>query len=568
MILYFAGNQWVEPKDWEQVIDTHPDDPAAQPGYAAAKAEIDHTRLFDCATKAITNPGSPDADLFCCGHSLLADGRLITAGGTQHWPIDGKDLHAAHWSGTLDSWLFEPHSAGWLKTGSLNEIPNPNPNETQDFGVLGGGRWYPTVITLASGHAMAHCGHPVIGFFSEFSGFDTRHNNTTPEVFDPANNAWTVIDTALGVSEAHDYAPYYPRMHVIPGSGDVLVVQPLYSKTVTYSDPPKTNLESSNPLDTAPPYHVDVKDNSLFYSVTTRQVTAGFPGPQSLDPIYLNTLFTSQQTTSVMLPLLHEENYRPFVLLCGAVQPLIADLAPSSEPIRWIPTPPRALTDPATGYPPVRNFANATLLPTGDVVVTGGVTKYKYQESDGVRAVEIFNRATGWVDQGRGPSACETRGYHSSALLMPDGRVWTAGGEEEWNNGIPNLSIELFEPDYYSVADRVAVVHSPSKLTYGESFTVTFSPTKAKTPIERVALLRNGSCTHAFDADQRYVSVPFTSHGTRLTVTAPPNATIAPPGFYMLWLIDRNGLPCKLAPFIQLTGQVSDISYIFPVTLG
>src|SRR6516225_7491627 len=87
MILYFAGNQWVEPKVWEQVIDTHPDDPAAQPGYAAAKAEIDHTRLFDCATKAITNPGSPDADLFCCGHSLLADGRLITAGGTQHWPI-------------------------------------------------------------------------------------------------------------------------------------------------------------------------------------------------------------------------------------------------------------------------------------------------------------------------------------------------------------------------------------------------------------------------------------------------------------------------------------------------
>jgi hypothetical protein len=114
----------------------------------------------------------------------------------------------------------------------------------------------------------------------------------------------------------------------------------------------------------------------------------------------------------------------------------------------------------------------------------------------------------------------------------------------------------------------VSIVRSPSSLSYGESFTVEFSPTRSNTPIERVALLRNGSCTHAFDADQRYVSVPFTSHGTTLTVTAPPNATVAPPGFYMLWLIDMEGLPCKVAPFIQLTGRVRDISYIFPVTLG
>jgi hypothetical protein len=81
---------------------------------------------------------------------------------------------------------------------------------------------------------------------------------------------------------------------------------------------------------------------------------------------------------------------------------------------------------------------------------------------------------------------------------------------------------------------------------------VQFNPTSANTPIARVVLIRLGSATHAFDGDQRYVSVPFTQSGTTLTATAPPNPTVAPPGFYMLWLLDANNLPCKLAPFVRV----------------
>src|SRR5262249_31025605 len=158
-----------------------------------------------------------------------------------------------------------------------------------------------------------------------------------------------------------------------------------------------------------------------FYSVTTHDVTRAFPGPQLLDPIYLDPRFTSQETTSVLLPLHHEENYHPRVLVCGGPKALIADLALAAPH-----TPPLTKTAPRQ-HTQTRNYANCTLLPTGDVVVTGGVTKGigsdHYTEADGVRVPEIYHppsegRADSWDT---GPAASETRGYHSVALLMPDG---------------------------------------------------------------------------------------------------------------------------------------------------
>jgi hypothetical protein len=308
-------------------------------------------------------------------------------------------------------------------------------------------------------------------------------------------------------------------------------------------------------LDTSPPYDIDVMDNSLFYDVAAQKVTRAFPGPQNSDKLYVNRFFTSQETTSVMLPLLHEENYHARVLIAGAVLPLIADLAPQDPTsLQWTNTAPRQLFDPAHPVPPVRNFASSTLLPTGDILISGGVTKVPYAETDGVKTAEVYHPPRqGQSDSWHvGPDARETRGYHSVALLMPDGRVWTAGSE--WNySATPNLAIELFEPDYYEVSDRVSITASPATVIYSESFTIHFQPTSTNAPITRVALMRLGSATHACDGDQRYVSVPFTQNGATLTVTAPPDATIAPPGFYMLWLIDGDNLPCKLAPFVRIS---------------
>jgi hypothetical protein len=404
------------------------------------------------------------------------------------------------------------------------------------------------------------------------------------------------------------------------------------------------NLCSSDPNDTNPPYSIDVMDKSLFYNVDTHEVTRAFLGPQydvNRDPhgdnLYVDRFFTSQETTSVMLPLLHEENYHPRVLLCNAVQPLIADLAPTDpNTLQWAATASRQLIDPATRNPPVRFYASSVLLPTGDVIISGGVKTPGYDQSGidnfSVKTVEEYRPSNqGQADSWDvGPDAHETRGYHSGALLMPDGRVWTAGSEWEWTkkvpatcnsnvaasanpvnipvvsstgfvvgsvavidtinsgkqesqtitaipdgthvtvkklnnshdgtttafpivdtigNATPNLAIELFEPYYYPVGDRVSITTPPpASVTYGQTLPpVQFTPLKT---IARVVFMRCGSATHAFDGDQRYVSVPFTQTATSLTVTAPPDGTVAPPGYYMLWLVDGDNLPCKLAPFV------------------
>lgn len=611
-IVYFSGSQWVEPKNWEMIENKA--NFQLDPNYPTAKREIDHSRMYDCSTQQVSIIPSPDVDLFCSGHALLPNGHLLIAGGTQHFPPpeESADLHHAHWSGSRETWIFdpnlleirlavratvtalvprenhidlfvtgtdgavwstffEPDSVGWRGWFLLiiagypwikGPLLNRDPGQTESGQPMGGGRWYPTLITLADGRVMVMCGHPLIAEFTTSStNFDIRHNNTKPEVYDPRTNTWMLINKPLGADQTHNFAPYYPRLHIIPHTGEVFIVQPLYSSQIrdyVPQDPrcrPTKNggdgLCSENPLDTNPPYTTSVKDNSLFYNVSTQDVTRAFPGPQTLEAIYLDPGFTSQETTSVLLPLLHEENYHPRVLICGGVQSLIADLSSDSTvPLQWKTTAPRLLKT-------VRNYANSTLLPTGDVVVTGGVPKGigtdHYTEADGVKTVEIYHppslgKPDSWT---LGPVAGETRGYHSVALLMPDGRVWTAGSE--WNaSTAANLAIELLEPDYLQVPDRVVIMDSSRSVIFGKSFTVRFHPTTTNTPISRVVLMRLGSATHAFDGDQRYVSIPFKQEGTTLTVEGPPDSTIAPPGYYMLWLIDANNLPCKLAPFVQV----------------
>ncbi|MGW2815629.1 galactose oxidase-like domain-containing protein [Streptomyces sp. NPDC001415] len=642
-VLYFSGSQWVEAPLWE-AIENEPN-PPADSRYPAGKAQIDHTRLYDCATRQVSNPGSPDDDLFCSGHAFRPDGRLVVAGGTQHWPDPAEgDLHHAHWSGTRSSWLFdhtaqyraqpggrvtalwrgehldlfttgtdgavwsawwepEPNWQPWFlihpeikmqpgatvtalwrgehldlfATGTDGAVwstwwePEPNwqpwflilkgqfwvfagalsrdPAQRAAGAPMGGGRWYPTLVTLADGGVFALTGHPLIGMYGDrFYDYDNRHNNTKPEIYRQQNNAWQGVDKQLGVSGAHDYAVYYPRLHVLPHTGEVFVVQPLYSRLVT-TNPQSGNLYSANPEDTSPPYAVDVMDKSLCYNPVAKQVTRAFTGPQAIDGMYLDRFFTSQPTTSVMLPLHHEENYRPRVLACGAQQAVVTDLGAAGP--QWVTTAARALTDPASGRPPVRYFCTATLLPTGDVLVSGGVTKEQYKEADGVRTTELYHPSAAGGSWSIGAVAAETRGYHSVALLTPDGRVWTAGSEFN-DTSTPNLSIELFEPDYVAVADRVTIKSAPGAARYGQAFRVDYTPASTAAAIAKVVLMRCGSVTHSFDGDQRYVSVPFTKAGTSLTVTAPPDGTVAPPGAYMLWLIDTNGLPCKTAPFIRL----------------
>ncbi len=448
-------------------------------------------------------------------------------------------------SGKWNQWrLIHSILGGWSKGGLLNRNNG-----------IGGGRWYPTIITQSDGKAFALCGHPLIGQFAKTADdADPRHNNATPELFHPATNDWHSTQKPLGAEYTHNYAPFYPRLHIMPHTGDIFCVQPLYSKKITYQAGPDPDLVTWVEADIIPPYDIKPIDNSFFYDSKSIAITKDFTGPQALEEFYVNRFFTSQPTSSVLLPLLHEENYHPRVLLTGGVQALMADLSPvAPAQSAWKPTGSRVLLDPITQQPPQRYHANSTLLPTGVVVVTGGLKQDKNMEADGIRDAEIYHppkngRAGYWQV---GATAHETRGYHSVALLVPDGRIWTAGSE--WNpQGLPNLSFEYFEPNYYSVHDRVTITHSPGQLHCRDHFTVDFTPTSHNTSIASVVLMRLGSVTHSFDGDQRHVSIPFNQEGNRIHATAPPDNTVVPPGFYMLWLVDANNNPCKLAKFIKV----------------
>ncbi len=144
--------------------------------------------------------------------------------------------------------------------------------------------------------------------------------------------------------------------------------------------------------------------------------------------------------------------------------------------------------------------------------------------------------------------------YHSVALLLPDATVWLAGGNPA--RGTYNNTIEIYKPAYLfsssgALATRPTISSAPSSISYGNAFTVQ-TPDAAN--ISSVVLVRNGAVTHAFNMDQRLVGMSFTVGSGSLTVTAPPNGNIAPPGYYMLFLVDSSGVP-SLASFVQIVPQ-------------
>jgi hypothetical protein len=129
---------------------------------------------------------------------------------------------------------------------------------------------------------------------------------------------------------------------------------------------------------------------------------------------------------------------------------------------------------------------------------------------------------------------------------MPDGRVWTAGGNHDGQQSFPSpgsdnreLRIELWEPPYAG-APRPQLGYVPAAVGWGQSFDV---ESNDAAQLQRVAFIRAGSSTHAYDPDQRYVGATFTRAGNQLSIKAPPTIEIAPPGQYLLFAIDTNGVP-------------------------
>ena len=95
------------------------------------------------------------------------------------------------------------------------------------------------------------------------------------------------------------------------------------------------------------------------------------------------------------------------------------------------------------------------------------------------------------------------------------------------------------------------------------------SPFQVQTPnaadIASVVLVRPGTPTHAFDMDQRFVGLSFTAGSGVLNVTAPPNGNIAPPGYYMLFVLNTAGVP-SVAKFVKISASVPNQAPVAAIT--
>ena len=185
-----------------------------------------------------------------------------------------------------------------------------------------------------------------------------------------------------------------------------------------------------------------------------------------------------------------------------------------------------------------RRHLNLTVLPTGEVLATGGVAGTAFNDiSTGVHAAELWNPGTGqWTTLA---SSAITRGYHANSLLLPDGRVLHSGGGD--GAGAPNQkNAEIFSPPYLFRGERPTIISAPASVGYGEQFRI-LTPDAAE--ITRVSLIRLGAPTHAFDENQRFQWLSFTADADGLTVTAPTSSNRAPPGHYMVFILNDGDVP-------------------------
>lgn len=196
-----------------------------------------------------------------------------------------------------------------------------------------------------------------------------------------------------------------------------------------------------------------------------------------------------------------------------------------------------------------RRHVNATLLPDGKVLVTGGTGTPGFNDARGsVLAAEVWDPETeAWTTLA---SMSVRRLYHSTALLLPDGRVLSAGGGRPAGTGLNpadtnHPDAELFSPPYLFNADgtpatRPAITSAPASAGYGETF---FVGTPDPGRIAKVNWIRLSSVTHSWNQDQRINRLTFSAAAGGVNVTAPANGKLCPPGHYMLFLLDGNGVP-------------------------
>jgi hypothetical protein len=410
--------------------------------------------VWDYVANKFTNfPTS--TDLFCSGHALMADGRVLAVGGYGQ---------GSSTMGIANAEIFDPSSNTWTAVPPMAFK-----------------RWYPTATTLSDGRILVTAGWQT-----------TNHTNAgIPEIYDPVANTWTQLTNANNPFET------YPFMFQLP---DGRIIHTGGTEIATITDVLDINAQTWTVLDS----RIVDGGSATMYSPGKILKSGSAADSQSTGP--------SSNTTFLL------------------------DTSQSS---------PAWQQAPSMAYP--RSFLNLTTLPDGTVLATGGETdKNGGNISNAVYAAELWSPQTQtWTTMA---SMHTPREYHSTALLLPDGRVLQSGMGADFGNVPDEKSAEFYSPPYLFKGTRPTISQAPAQISYAQNF---FVGTPDAATITSAVLIRTGATTHFFDQNTRFVPLTFQQTTGGLTVTAPANGNQAPPGYYMLFLVNSSGVP-SIAPFVQL----------------
>ena len=442
---------------------------------------VDQTRIWDQTTGLYTQPVNQP-------QSLAADENI--------W--SGAHAHLNDAAGTIlvhGGFYYNANPPRTPDTERRAFLFDPITNTFTHASEMHIGRFYPTTITLADGEPLT------------LFGADNAHGGgpvTSLEIFTPGGaGSWSTPMTV-----PFNYF-FYPWTFLLPG-GDLFIAGP--QKPARRFDPAATPITDD-------------------------------PGRQynQLTPLQRGI---NMDGTAVLLPL-RPPNYEPRILIAGGTSDGGVNwVATEEDPLKsaeWIDLSVAAPTWQALPDMNVaRRHVNSVLLPDGRVLILGGVEL----PPDG-GPVEIFDPEDPMSGFQLGPNMKYPRGYHSAAILLPDGSV-IMGGDPN-GGATPN---ERYLPSYF-FKPRPVISAAPATVAHGAAFSVN-TPTPGA--IAEVVLMRPGAVTHGFNHNQRYVGCAIVgTTPTTVNATAPVDGNIATPGYYLLFLVDRdrspsNGVWIRLIP--------------------
>ncbi|SDT69745.1 galactose oxidase early set domain-containing protein [Actinoplanes derwentensis] len=413
------------------------------------------------------------ADLFCAGHVQLPDGRVLIMGGNKAYPA--ADLSHGY-KGLKDSYIFDP------ATGSYERVND-----------MSAGSWYPSATIMGNGDVIA------LGGLGEDSA-----GTVATQYFDQSEERW------LGIGEANQTWSFwglYPSM-ILMQDGRLF-----YTGSHVFGN----GLPGTG---------------ASLYDYQAGTITP-VPGLQNKDE--------RDQSMSVLLP--PAQDQRVLTLGGGNIDSnpdanRLTDLIDLKTPSPVYAAGPALPSGTLTGGVPQtvnqgKMYVSAVLLPNGKVFETGGAL---HNRADPVYEASMFDPVTNTFTPGMAVDPVP-RGYHSSAFLLPDGRVMAVGNNP--GDGSFDMRISVYTPPYLFHGARPQILGGvDTAWAYGSSHTVTVDG-----PILRAALIRPAAVTHSSDPNQRFVDLPMSVTGNQIGLNLTSNPNLAPPGWYMLFLLGTNGVP-------------------------